>query len=50
MDPLVSIFLLFYFSVLFFFDNANDDISLRTIPTYQKTVGIRATLANKLAN
>jgi hypothetical protein len=30
--------------------DANDDLSLRTTPTYQKTAGIRATLANKLAN
>jgi hypothetical protein len=49
MDPLVTIFLFLLFCHIFF-DDANDDISLRTTPTYQKTVGIRATLANKLAN
>jgi hypothetical protein len=49
MDPLVTIFSFSIF-LSYFSDDANDDISLRTIPTYQKRVGIRASLANKLAN
>jgi hypothetical protein len=49
MDPLVTIFLFLFFCHTFF-DDANDDISLRATPTYQKIVGIRATLANKLTN
>jgi hypothetical protein len=45
MDLLVTIF-----SLSEFFDDDANAISLRTTPTYQKTVGIRATLAHKLAN
>jgi hypothetical protein len=51
MDHLVTIFSLSQFSLSILFSmDANDDLSLRTTPTYQETVGIRAALANKLAN